>query len=87
MAAFLEQGGRNDCQALVRRLYPPVDAALSWLEERTHTARMTGTGACVFAEFASAKAAQDLLAQAPLPGFVAKGVNQSPLYNLLPSHG
>ena len=87
VAAFLEQGGRNDCQALVRRLYPPVDEALSALERVSQTARMTGTGACVFAQFATAVEAQ--MAQASLPkhlsNFVAQGVNKSPLYNLLPA--
>src|SRR5690606_14226941 len=86
VAAFLEQGGRNDCQALVRRLYPPVDEALNWLSQYTSNARMTGTGACVFAAFDSAEEAQHVLAQAPknLPGFVAQGINRSPLFNLLP---
>jgi 4-diphosphocytidyl-2-C-methyl-D-erythritol kinase len=86
VAAFLEQGGRNDCQALVRRLYPPVDEALNWLSQHTGNARMTGTGACVFAAFDSAEDAQHVLAQAPknLPGFIAQGINRSPLYNLLP---
>src|SRR5690554_2556179 len=86
VAAFLEQGGRNDCQALVRRLYPPVDEALNWLSQYTSNARMTGTGACVFAAFDSAEEAQHVLAQAPknLPGFIAQGINRSALFNLLP---
>jgi 4-diphosphocytidyl-2-C-methyl-D-erythritol kinase len=87
VAAFLEQGGHNDCQALVRRLYPPVNEALNALEQITHTARMTGTGACVFAQFATAVEAQTAQASLPkhLSSFVAQGVNKSPLYNLLPA--
>jgi 4-diphosphocytidyl-2-C-methyl-D-erythritol kinase len=87
VAAFLEQGGQNDCEALVRRLYPQVDNALIWLQKFDRNARMTGTGACVFASFASAEIALSVQAQLPnyLPGFVAQGVNESPLYKLLPS--
>jgi len=88
VAAFLEQGGQNDCEALVRKLYPQVDNALIWLQKFDRNARMTGTGACVFASFESAEKALNVQAQLPkhLPGFVAQGVNQSPLYNLLPSN-
>lgn len=88
VAAFLEQGGKNDCQALVRTLYSQVDEALNWLEKFTHHAQMTGTGACIFAPFSSVDEAQKVQAQLPkhLSGFVAKGVNQSPLYKLLPAN-
>ncbi|HSC68416.1 MAG TPA: 4-(cytidine 5'-diphospho)-2-C-methyl-D-erythritol kinase [Cellvibrio sp.] len=87
VAAFLEQGGQNDCEALVRKLYPQVDNALIWLQKFDRNARMTGTGACVFASFESAEIARKVQAQLPkhLPAFVAQGVNQSPLYKLLPS--
>lgn len=87
VAAFLERGGKNDCQALVRALYSPVDDALNWLENISPTARMTGTGACVFAAFATADEALQAQAKLPnhLPSFVAKGVAQSSLYNLLPA--
>lgn len=88
VAAFLEQGGKNDCQALVRKLYSQVDEALNWLEKFTHNAQMTGTGACVFAPFGSVEEALQVQAKLPknLPSFVAKGVNQSPLYKLLPAN-
>jgi 4-diphosphocytidyl-2-C-methyl-D-erythritol kinase len=86
VAAFLERGGKNDCEALARKLYPQVDKALIWLQKFDRNARMTGTGACVFASFESAEKAQQVQALLPsdLPGFVAQGVNQSPLYKLLP---
>ena len=88
VAAFLERGGKNDCEALVRKLYPQVDNALIWLQKFDRNARMTGTGACVFASFESAEEALNVQAKLPidLPGFVAKGVTQSPLYELLPSN-
>ena len=87
VAAFLEQGGQNACQALVRRLYPQVDEALNWFAQHGHLAKLTGTGACVFSQFATAEAAQQVLEYLPkhLPGFVAQGINHSPLYALLPS--
>jgi 4-diphosphocytidyl-2-C-methyl-D-erythritol kinase len=42
---------------------------------------MTGTGACVFADFQSQQEAQDVIDKLPSywQGFVAKGCNQSPL--------
>lgn len=88
VAAFLERGSKNDCEALVRKLYPQVDKALIWLQKFDRNARMTGTGACVFASFESAEKAQQVQALLPnhLPGFVAQGVNQSPLYKLLPAN-
>lgn len=87
VAAFLERGGKNDCEALVRKLYQPVDKALIWLQKFDRNARMTGTGACVFASFESAEEARKVQAEMPknLPGFVAQGINESPLYKLLPS--
>jgi 4-diphosphocytidyl-2-C-methyl-D-erythritol kinase len=86
VAAFLERGGKNDCEALVKTLYPAVNEAITWLQKFDRNAKMTGTGACVFASFDSAEKAQHVQAQLPknLPGFVAQGVNQSPLYKLLP---
>lgn len=87
VAAFLEQGGQNACQALVRRLYPQVDEALNWFAEHGQHAQLTGTGACVFAQFATAEEAKKVLQSLPkhLPGFVAQGVNQSPLFALTSS--
>lgn len=87
VAAFLEQGGQNACQALVRKLYPQVDEALNWFAKHGYSAKLTGTGACVFTQFATAEAAQQVLACLPkhLLGFVAQGINKSPLYSLISS--
>ena len=84
IAAFLEQGGRNDCETLVKKLYPEVEDALDWLNQ-FGPARMTGTGACVFTRFASRTEALAVLGQLPesLKGFIARGANQSPLYKAL----
>jgi 4-diphosphocytidyl-2-C-methyl-D-erythritol kinase len=84
VAAFLEQGGQNDCQPLVKKLYPEVAKALNWLVKFA-PAKMTGTGACVFAECESREQAEAILEQAPadLKGFVARGVNLSPAHQQL----
>lgn len=84
VAAFFEGDSQNDCQPLVRKLYPEVDFALKWLNQYG-TSRMTGTGASVFAAFDSEASAQAVLEKIPneLSGFVAKGVNISPLQQQL----
>lgn len=77
---FLAQGGRNDCEAVVRRRYPEVAAALEWLGQFA-PASLTGTGSAVFAGFETETGARRVLAACP-PGqsaFVALGVNESPL--------
>ncbi|GAB1258907.1 4-(cytidine 5'-diphospho)-2-C-methyl-D-erythritol kinase [Aurantivibrio plasticivorans] len=83
VAAFFEQATRNDCQTLVSRLYPEVAECIDWLSQHSSSARMTGTGASVFAAFPSRNNAEQVLAQSPWPGFVAQGVNQSPVHSLL----
>jgi len=80
IARFLEGGSRNDCEVIVRKLYPEVDEALTWLC-RWGLARMTGTGSCVFIEIDSKEKAQDIQVQVPgtWRSFVAEGINRSPL--------
>ena len=84
MRDFLAGAGGNDCAAVVYRRHPEVAAAAQWLA-RYADARLTGTGACVFGAFADAAAAQAVLAQRPagLEGFVARGLNRSPLADRL----
>ena len=71
----------NTCQNLVASRYPEVSRALSWLSQFSE-GRLTGTGACVFAEFESRQQAEDALGQIPadMTGFVSQGMNRSPLY-------
>jgi 4-diphosphocytidyl-2-C-methyl-D-erythritol kinase len=80
IADFLSGSGRNDCEAVVRRHYPAVAQALDWLVPHAR-ARLTGTGACVFAALEDAETAYALKAQLPSgwEGFVARGLNRSPL--------
>ena len=84
IAAFFEGQSRNDCQNLVRNLYPEVDNALKWLE-KFGEAKLTGTGACVFASFARESQARSALAELPasMSGFVARGLNESPVLRAL----
>ena len=80
MAAFFEGYSRNDCQQLVRRLYPKVDRALEVLENFGE-AKLTGTGACVFISFDNAVQAKKAREQLPedMTSILAQGVNNSPL--------
>jgi 4-diphosphocytidyl-2-C-methyl-D-erythritol kinase len=80
IATFFTQGGRNDCETVVRQLYPEVDKALIWLRNFGQ-ARITGTGACIFAPVTSEQQAQQIQQQIPAEweGFVARGINHSPV--------
>lgn len=84
IAAFFEGHSRNDCQKLVSHLYPEVNNALNWLN-KFGNARLTGTGACIFCSFPDQQSARLALSQLPKPlrGFVARGVNESPLLDSL----
>lgn len=84
IADFLAGRGRNDCEPVVVRRYPQVAEALDWLGQFADS-RLTGTGACVFASFHSESAAKAVLADLPghYSGFVAQGVNRSPLLDRL----
>ncbi|GEK13953.1 4-(cytidine 5'-diphospho)-2-C-methyl-D-erythritol kinase [Aliivibrio fischeri] len=82
--ALLETTYVNDCEKIVRSVYPEVDYQLSWLLEYAPS-RLTGTGACVFAEFNSEKEAQEVYSLIPdnATGFIARGMNTSPLNRTL----
>ncbi len=86
IARFLGQPNecRNDCLAVVQQLYPQVTAAMQWLDEFS-SARLTGTGACVFAEFENKSAATRVLERLPAhwQGYVARGLNVSPTHSKL----
>jgi len=74
-------GTRNDCEPVVRARYPEVADALSWLGNFA-SARLTGTGSCIFASFATAMEAERVAARVPdrWRAFVAQGLNVSPVY-------
>ena len=72
--------GRNDLEAVVCERYPAVARALAWLRQHAE-ARMTGSGACVFAPFAAEQDARAVLARMPegMTGWVAQGLDEHPL--------
>lgn len=76
--------GINDLQEVVLRRYPVVARHLQWLGQFGPSA-MTGSGACVFSEFESEGSARDVLGRLPadMNGFVARGLERHPLYELL----
>jgi 4-diphosphocytidyl-2-C-methyl-D-erythritol kinase len=77
---FLGSGGRNDCLGVVRRRYPEVAHALDWLS-LFGSARLTGTGACVFLACETMDLGQEMMRKMPpeFEGFLARGLNDSPL--------
>ncbi|MDD3481444.1 4-(cytidine 5'-diphospho)-2-C-methyl-D-erythritol kinase [Azovibrio restrictus] len=78
--------GSNDLEPVACSLYPIVGQYLGWLRERVGEARsrMSGSGACVFAECASEAEARELAAQLPAAwqGWVARGLEAHPLEKL-----
>lgn len=81
---FLAGQQENHCLPVVRDLYPEIGSALDDLA-RFSLAKLTGTGACVFAGFdyeADARAAAANLSRS-WSVFVTRGVNVSPLHRTL----
>ncbi len=77
---FLASGGRNDCTPVVCRRYAEVAGALRWLS-RFGSARLTGTGACVFIACESLERARAIAEDVPteFDVIVTRGFNDSPL--------
>jgi len=84
IGAFIAGQHQNDCIDVVRECYPSVKDALVDLSEFSE-ARLTGTGACVFAQFDSEKAAAGVYRslQEKWRVYLVKGLNESPLYSKL----
>ncbi len=74
--------GHNDLQSVVVSRFPEVARHLEWLAQFGE-ARMTGSGACVFASFGTEEAAREVLRRLPatMRGFVAQGLDRHPLYD------
>jgi len=83
MSPFLSGQGANDLEPAVVARYPDVAAGLAWLRKHRTQARMTGSGACVFAEFETEAEARALHSALPgeMRGFVARGLDVHPLYD------
>ncbi|MFZ7158110.1 4-(cytidine 5'-diphospho)-2-C-methyl-D-erythritol kinase [Avibacterium gallinarum] len=84
LSQLLAENYTNDCEKIVRDHYPEVEELLGWLLQYA-PARLTGTGACVFAEFDDVQSAQAVYLNKPKDcfGFVAKGLNVSPLHQMM----
>ena len=78
--AFFSGAGHNDLQDVVLPRYPEVQQAWEWLHQESPTAKMTGSGACVFAALETEESARQVAARAPdgLRVVVAEGVNRLP---------
>ncbi len=89
LCAFLNGDGHNDFEPVTRSLFPDVEAAIQALNH-VGKARMTGTGACIFAPYATRQLAEDaagklsdIVKSRNMQHFawkVVRGVNKSPLY-------
>ena len=78
--AFLAGQGCNVCEPVACQLYPDIQKVIDWLSQYSK-ARMTGTGACVFASFDSLEQAESVKSLAPKywSAFVVKAMNQNPV--------
>jgi 4-diphosphocytidyl-2-C-methyl-D-erythritol kinase len=89
--AFAEGESCNVCEPVVRTRYPAVAAALDWLNAQLTTsgarqrARLTGTGACIFAAFEHEQHARQIAQRVPdgWGSFVVRGLDRSPLHAML----
>lgn len=80
MQGFAAHKTRNDMQKVVCMKYPQVAEALEWLSQYG-AARMSGSGACLFASFDSEGWARQVAANAPSGWkvWVAQGLDRHPL--------
>ena len=84
---FSEGYGRNDLQAVAIARFAEIADCLAALERAQHVAgaRMTGSGGCVFAAFATEEAAAQALSQIRrgrvMVGFLAKTLERHPLWH------
>lgn len=84
MSDFIAGQHQNDCLDVVSKLYQSVEMALFDLSVYSQ-ARLTGTGACVFAEFDCEKEAREAckFLQKKWRIYLAKEINKSPLLTKL----
>ncbi|NMG64034.1 4-(cytidine 5'-diphospho)-2-C-methyl-D-erythritol kinase [Azoarcus indigens] len=81
IADFAASSTRNDLQPVACNRYPEVARAIEWLAQFA-PARMTGSGACVFAEVASEDEARRIVAECPASwkAWQALSLERHPLY-------
>ena len=82
--AFLRGSGANVCEPVVRKLYPEVGEAIDWLSQYA-PARMSGTGASVFAAIDSLRQAEDVKSRIPKPwaAYIVQAMNRNPVHQQL----
>ncbi|TCV84722.1 4-(cytidine 5'-diphospho)-2-C-methyl-D-erythritol kinase [Sulfurirhabdus autotrophica] len=82
MSDFSAGYKHNDLETVVCKMYPAVANHLAWLKQRGD-ARMTGSGACVFASYETEELARAVLAEKPqeMVGFVSCGLDRHPLWS------
>ena len=80
ISSFSAGFGRNDLEPVVCRRYPAVATHLAWLKA-FGDARMSGSGACVFAAFPTEVRARSVVSGLPpeMRGFAARGLERHPL--------
>lgn len=81
--------GRNDLEPVACRKFPEVGWHLEWLKANcgtaSGTARMSGSGSCVFAQFASEAQARAVAGRLPdgMQGTVVRGLDVHPVAKVL----
>jgi 4-diphosphocytidyl-2-C-methyl-D-erythritol kinase len=75
--------GGNDLEPVAAARFPAIAEAIHWLSQFGR-AQMSGSGACVFAEFQQREAADAVLQRLPagMRGWVARGLDRHPLLDL-----
>jgi 4-diphosphocytidyl-2-C-methyl-D-erythritol kinase len=68
----------NNFEPVARSLYPEVDEAMQYLDQ-FGTAKLTGTGACVFAEVTENMNVNDILKNSPCKSYLVNSLSESPL--------
>ncbi|MGX5201208.1 4-(cytidine 5'-diphospho)-2-C-methyl-D-erythritol kinase [Aliikangiella sp. IMCC44632] len=72
--------GINTMQAVACKQFPEVAQVINWLQQFNSSARMTGSGSCVFLAFDNEQEMRRIATRCEWPHFVAKGVNKSPTH-------
>ncbi len=82
--AFLRGSGSNVCEPVVRNLYPQIGEAIDWLSQYA-AARMSGTGACVFAAIDSLEQAEVVKSRVPRQwdAYITRALNYNPVHQQL----
>lgn len=67
----------NNFEPVARQLYPQVDEAMHYLNQ-FGSAKLTGTGACVFVEVTNTMCVEDILTHSPCKSYIVNSLDESP---------